>query len=63
LEECGIGRDLGVIIVAIKQSTGDTRFNPTFKSTIKPGDMLIALGEISGLKTVEEMAKKGRLGK
>ncbi len=58
LEECGIGRDLGVIIVAIKQSTGDTRFNPTFKSTIKPGDTLIALGEISGLKTVEEMAKR-----
>lgn len=37
LEECGIGRDLGVIIVAIKQSTGDTKFSPTFKSTIKPG--------------------------
>ncbi len=59
LEECGIGRDLGVIVVAIKQTTGDTRFNPTFKSRIKPGDTLIALGEISGLKTVEEMAKKG----
>jgi len=58
LEECGIGRDLGVIVVAIKQSTGDTRFNPTFKSTIKPGDTLIALGEVSKLKVVEEMAKR-----
>ena len=28
LEECGLGRDLGVIIVAIKQSSGDTKFNP-----------------------------------
>ncbi len=60
LEECGIGRDLGVIIVAVKQSTGDTKFSPTFKSTIKPGDILIALGEKSKLKTVEEMARGGQ---
>jgi len=57
LEECGIGRELGVIVVAIKQATGDTKFNPTFKSTIKPGDTLIALGEVSKLKGLEEMAK------
>ena len=57
LEECGIGRDLGVIIVAIKQPTGDTRFNPTFRSTVKPGDTLIALGEQSKLRMVEEMAQ------
>ena len=56
LEECGIGRDLGVIIVAIKQPTGDTRFNPTFRSTVKAGDTLIALGEKSKLQRVEEMA-------
>lgn len=42
---CGIGRDLRAIIVAIKQSSGDTCFNPTFRSTIHPGDTLIALGE------------------
>jgi voltage-gated potassium channel len=57
LEECGIGRDLGVIIVAIKQATGDTRFNPTFRSTVKPGDTLIALGERSKLRRVGEMAR------
>ena len=57
LEQCGIGRDLGVIIVAIKQSTGDTRFNPTYRSTLKSGDTLIALGEISKLRVIEEMAK------
>jgi len=57
LEECGMGRDLGVIIVAIKQSTGDTRFNPTFRSTVKAGDRLIALGEKSKLRAIEEMAR------
>jgi voltage-gated potassium channel len=60
LEQCGIGRDLGVIIVAIKQSTGDTKFNPTFRTTLKVGDTLIALGEISKLRAIEGMAKAGR---
>jgi len=57
LEECGMGRDLGVIIVAVKQSTGETRFNPTFRSTIKAGDLLIALGEKAKLRAIEEMAR------
>lgn len=57
LEQCGIGRDLGVIIVAIKQSTGETKFNPTFRSTLMAGDTLIALGETSKLRVIEELAK------
>jgi voltage-gated potassium channel len=60
LDECGIGRDLGIIIVAIKKPTGDMRFNPTFRTTIKAGDTLIALGEASKLKILEEMANTGR---
>lgn len=60
LEECGIGRDLGAIIVAVKQPTGETKFNPSFRSTIKAGDTLIALGEVSKLKDVEEMSKPPR---
>ena len=59
LEECGIGRDLGVIIVAIKQPTGDTKFSPTFRSTVKAGDTLLAPGETSKLKVLEEMAQMG----
>jgi voltage-gated potassium channel len=56
LDECGIGRDLGIIIVAIKKHTGDMEFNPTFKTTINIGDTLIALGEVSKLKILEDMA-------
>lgn len=56
LDECGMGRELGIIIVAIKKPTGDMKFNPTFRTTIKSGDTLIALGEISKLKILEEMA-------
>ena len=55
LDECGIGRELGIIIVAIKKTSGDMKFNPTFRTTIKAGDTLIALGEISKLKMLEDM--------
>ncbi len=57
LSECGIGRDFGVIIVAIQQSGGDMKFNPTFSSAINAGDTLIAVGEISKLKKLQDMAK------
>ena len=56
LDECGIGRELGIIIVAIKKPDGEMKFNPTFKSAIKSGDTLIALGESSKLKHLEVMA-------
>jgi len=36
LDQCGIGRELGIIIVAIKRTGGDMTFNPTFKTVIKP---------------------------
>jgi voltage-gated potassium channel len=57
LDECGIGRELGIIIVAIKNGNGELKFNPTFRSTIQTGDTLIALGETSKLKTLEDMAR------
>ena len=62
LEASGMGRELGVIVVAIKQSTGDTRFNPSYHTTLKAGDTLIALGETSKLRAVEKMARPGDEG-
>jgi voltage-gated potassium channel len=56
LNECGIGRELGVIIVAIKHVAGEMRFNPTFLTEVQVGDTLIAVGESSKLRTLEEMA-------
>ncbi len=56
LESTGIGRDLGVIIVAIKRQDGTMEFNPNFDSTINTGDTLVALGESSKLKELNELA-------
>ena len=60
LDQCGFGKELGVIIVAIKKPNGDMKFNPTYLTLIEPGDTLIALGEVSKLKVLKEMiaAKK-----
>jgi voltage-gated potassium channel len=62
LDECGIGRELGIIIVAIKNGNGELKFNPTFRSTIHAGDTLIALGETSKLKILEDKSKARRQG-
>ena len=56
LDECGIGRELGIIILAIKHLSGGMKFNPTFRSAIMAGDTLIAVGETSKLKILEDMA-------
>jgi len=56
LESTGIGRDLGVIIVAIKRPDGTMEFNPNSTSTIYAGDTLVALGETSKLKELEKLA-------
>lgn len=60
LDQCGFGRELGVIIVAIKRAHGEMKFNPTFRSTIKVGDTLIALGETPKLKSLEQMANAAK---
>jgi len=51
-----IGKDLGVIIVAIKRE-GNMIFNPTGKTIMNVGDVLIALGEAVKLKKLEEIAQ------
>jgi voltage-gated potassium channel len=56
LDECGIGKELGVIVVAVRKPGGDMKFNPTFRTAIDIGDTLIALGEISKLKVLEDRA-------
>ncbi len=57
ISDSGIGRNLGIIIVAIKRQQGDMTFNPTHKTFIMPGDTLIALGEVNRLRELEKMAK------
>ncbi len=56
IHQAGIGRELGVIVVAIKRASGDMRFNPTHSTVIKPGDTLIVIGEVQNIKRLENLA-------
>ena len=53
LDECGIRKDLGIIIVAIKRESGKMEFNPTSTSVIREGDTLVAMGETKQLEALE----------
>ncbi len=55
IESCRIREETGVIIVAIKRTDGKMEFNPDPVAEIKKGDILIALGELSGLQILEKM--------
>ncbi len=57
IHEAGIGRELGVIIVAIKRRNGEMKFNPMHNTVMKPGETLIAIGEVKRLKVLERLAK------
>ena len=55
IEGSRIRQDRGVIVLAIKRESG-MRFNPSPDDRIEPGDYLIAMGEPSQLRQLEQMA-------
>jgi voltage-gated potassium channel len=54
LDQSGIRKDLGIIIVAIKRESGEMEFNPTSASVIREGDTLVAMGETKNLDALED---------
>ncbi len=57
IENSRIRQDRGVIILAIKREQG-MRFNPSPEDRIEAGDYLIAMGEPSQLRQLEQMANR-----
>jgi len=56
LDQSGIGKELGVIVVAVKKPNGRMEFNPSSKTVLTNGDVLIALGDVARLKVLEAYA-------
>ena len=56
LKDSPIKRELGIIIVAIKQPDGRMLFNPTPETPLGEGDVLIALGHRQQLDQLEAMS-------
>lgn len=61
ISESGIGRDLGVIVVSIKDKQGSMKLSPNYRTVIHEGDTLIVLGEKSKVATLERMASSASL--
>ncbi|MGH9593876.1 MAG: potassium channel family protein [Bryobacteraceae bacterium] len=55
LAEMDIRRDTGVIVLAIRKSTGEMSFNPAAEAKVAAGDHLIAMGEPKQLRRLEQL--------
>jgi voltage-gated potassium channel len=60
LQELQLGRNLGVIVMAIRTADGKMAFNPTADTAIHPGDYLIVMGRQESLRLLESMAAEHR---
>jgi voltage-gated potassium channel len=54
LDESQLGRNYGVIVLAVQRHEGSMQFNPPADLRIQSGDVLIAMGERSKLKRLEQ---------
>jgi voltage-gated potassium channel len=55
----GVHHRFGIMILAIRRSDGETRFNPKAEDSIRAGDYLIAMGEPQQLAKLENLAASG----
>jgi voltage-gated potassium channel len=50
LKDSGIRQKYNLIIIAIKKTDGSMLFNPSFETSIRAGDTVIAVGEAANLQ-------------
>jgi voltage-gated potassium channel len=58
LQDSRLRKDLGIIIVAIKKTSGKMLFNPAPETTLEVGDILIAIGDRQHLDRLDALAKR-----
>jgi voltage-gated potassium channel len=60
IQEMQIGRDVGVIVMAIRKGDGRMMFNPTADTTVAGGDYLIVMGRQENLDSLEALLAEPR---
>src|SRR6516162_6282120 len=55
IREMQLGRDLGVIVMAIRKTDGRMLFNPPADTAVQGGDCLIVMGRQENLRTLEAL--------
>ncbi len=58
--EMHLGRDLGVIVLAIRTAGGEMHFNPTADTKAQAGDYLIVMGRSENLRLLENLVAEAR---
>jgi voltage-gated potassium channel len=58
LRELQIRRDLGVIVLAIRQADGRMYFNPPADAVVRGGDYLVVMGDLGHLRRLEQLMTK-----
>ena len=58
--EIHLGRDLGVIVLAIRTAAGEMHFNPTADTQAHAGDYLIVMGRAENLRLLEGLVAETR---
>ena len=53
IRDMQIGRDVGVIVMAIRRADGQMMFNPAADTAVEAGDYLIVMGRMENLRTLE----------
>jgi voltage-gated potassium channel len=61
LSELQIRREIGVIILGIRRTSGEMLFNPDATATLAAGDHLIAMGNHEQLQRLERLAQPRRV--
>jgi len=60
IRELQLGRDLGVIVLAIRTADGQMHFNPTADTQVHAGEYLIVMGRQRNLRTLENLVAESR---
>jgi voltage-gated potassium channel len=60
LQQMQLGRNLGVIVMAIRTADGRMMFNPTADTAIHGGDYLIVMGRMENLRSLENLVAEPR---
>lgn len=60
LRQLGLRREMGVVVLAIRRSSGEMIFNPAAESVINAGDFLIAMGDAASLRKLERLITEVR---
>ena len=62
IRDMQIGRDVGVIVMAIRRADGQMLFNPPADTAVRGGDYLIVMGRQENLRALESLLADHKVG-